>query len=429
MSRQRSITGKRAAFPQSGQSKQKVTRQGTSRKANKPVARQSNGMMTRSTSLPQHTTRLRPLFLAEEHGKGKILARRRRTHRFFSLWKDYLLWAVAIATLLLGCHSLTDGSFSLPVQSASASIPASPGPAEPTHPILQVNMTTMTSDQWHSAVQAAFSARASSGDYQGGTQADNLAINIAALHGLLDPLALTSLAESLGISTDTNALYQEWLKEASPKDRETARQHENDLAFQQSIARAQLRLDVVKKAVSLPTLTPAQVYHFYLQHPEQFARSAPQMHLQQIVVSSQLVAQQIYQALTQGESFSTLEAAYDISSPFYRARGGDLGWMTLGGSAYPPEWTTHALALHPGQFAAPFSVGGLYYILKCSAGPDYQPWPFADIQEQAHQDLEQETLNTALAHLLVSRERTMSIEILDPHFAEIVQDFRVSLSQ
>ncbi len=431
MSRQRSAVRKKTAPPSGAQPKQESIPE-LSRKTNKLVPMQRNVETTRSTSLPRRPARSHQSVspTKDRKGKEKIQARSRiTTRRFTSSWKDYLLWAVAIATLLLGCYSLAGGSLSLPVQSAGSPVLASPGSGEPNHPILRVSRITLTSDQWHNAVQSAFSARASSGIYQGGTQADTLAINTAAMHSLLDPIALTSLAQSLGISTDANALYQEWLKGASAKDRETARQHESDFAFQQSMADAQLRFDVVKKAAALPVITSAQVYQFYLQHPEQFARAAPQMRLQQIVVRSQSLAQQIYQALLRGESFTTLEAAYDISSPFYRARGGDLGWIALGGSAYAPEWTAHALALHPGQFTAPFSVGGLSYILKCSAGPDYQPWPFVDVQEQARQDLEQEMLNATLTRLLESVEKTMPVEVLDSRFAVILQEFQASLSQ
>jgi hypothetical protein len=430
MSRQRSALRKKTAPP--GAQLKQVPTQELPRKTDELVSRQRNVKTARSTSLPHRPARSHQSVSSttERKDKERLQARSRiTTRRSLSYWQDYLLWAVAIATLLLGCYSLAGGSLSWPIQSAGQPVLASPDSGEPNHPILRVNRVTLTSDQWHNAVQSAFSARASSGNYQGGTQADTLAINTAAMHSLLDPLALTSLAQSLGIPTDTNTLYQEWLRGASAKDRETARQHEGDLAFQQSMADAQLRFDVVKKAAPLPVITSAQAYQFYVRHPEQFARAAPQMQLQQIVVRSLSLAQQIYQALLQGESFTSLEAAYDISSPFYRARGGDLGWVALGGSAYPPEWTAHALALRPGQIAAPFSAGGLSYILKCSAGPDYQPWPFADVQEQARQDLEQEMLQATLTHLLENEEKTMLVEVLDAHFAGIWQEFQASLSQ
>lgn len=409
---------------QNSQSKLHATSFGSGHMNPKTSTMKQHHVNDRTASLlPHATSRRQAVPIEQNKSKGKPLVRRNATRLWSSiLWKDWLLWGAALLTFLLGLRSLAGGA--IPATSITSQVVSSP---EPPHAILRVNGTKLTSTQWDNAVKSAFSTRASSGEYQGGTQADNIAINTQAMHTLIDPIVQTALAQSLGISTDSSVLYQEWLSEASPQEHELAQQHENDPTFKQNQADEQLRLDVVRKVAKLSSIQPDEVYQYYLDHPEEFARSAPQMQLQQIVIKNQTQAQQIYESLMQGTSFSTLVATYDIGSPFYRNRGGDLGWVALGGSGYPPEWTAHALALRPGQFSNPFQVLGYYFILKCEAGPDYEPWPFAEVQDQAYQDLEQDRLNATFVDLLRTQEKSVQIEVLDPRFTSIVQEFKASL--
>lgn len=139
-------------------------------------------------------------------------------------------------------------------------------------------------------------------------------------------------------------------------------------------------------------------------------------------MSSLQTAQQAANQLKQGTPFSIVEASYDISGAYYTVHGGDLGWITLG-PGFPPEWTAHVVSLQPGQLTAPFLVDSNYYIVKCIEGPDYEPWPFSQVREQARADLVSAQLNTAFAHILAQQERSMSIVLLDPQFGPILQSF------
>lgn len=339
------------------------------------------------------------------------------------------LWIVALAIFAAGVLSASGFHFlalSGPdVSSQSEDTPAATVPA----PILRVDGVLITDAQWHQAVQSAFSSLVSSSPFPGGHQADSEVINVKAMHSILDPIAVQEIVKEIGLPTNVDVLYHQWLAQASAQEQQTTQANLNNPTYQQQVAQVQLKKDIVTHFITLPTPAVSDIYTYYVQHPSQFARIAPQMHVQQIVVNSQQAAEQVINQLAQGIPFSVVEASYDVSGAYYKTHGGDLGWITLGGSAFPPEWTAHTLLLQTGQVGAPFLVDGKYYIVKCIEGPDYEPWPFNQIQEQARAALASEQLNTAFAHILAQHERTMDIVLLDRRYVPILQNFAGALEK
>ena len=352
--------------------------------------------------------------------KNRYFPHSRKTRTIVGL---FVLWIVALVIFAAGLSSaLGFHFFTLSDQNFSSQVKNTPSSTAPA-PIFRVDGMLITDTQWHQAVQFAFSALVSSGQFPGGSQADSEVINAQAMHSILDPLATQEIVKALGLPTDVDALYHQWLTQASAQEQQTAQANLNNLNYQQQKAQEQLKKDIVTHFITLPTPTVSDVYTYYVQHASQFARIAPQMHVQQIVVASQQTAEQVVNQLKQGTPFSTVEASYDVSGAYYIAHGGDLGWITLGGSGFPPEWTAHTLLLQAGQIGAPFLVDDKYYIVKCIEGPDYEPWSFSQVQEQARADLLSEQLNSAFAHILAQHERAMNIVLLDQRYAPILQNF------
>lgn len=340
--------------------------------------------------------------------------------------KLFALWIVALAIFAAGLSSVSGFHFlTLSGPNFSPQTENTPSSTAPS-PIFRVDGILITDTQWHQAVQSALSALVSSSQFLGGSQTDSKVINTQAMHSILDPLATQEIVKELGLPTNVDVLYHQWLAQASSQEQQTAQENLNNLNYQQQIAQEQLKKDIVTHFTTLPTPTASDVYTYYVQHVSQFARIAPQMHIQQIVVTSLQMAEQVINQLKQGTSFSTVEASYDVSGAYYTAHGGDLGWITLG-AGFPPEWTAHALLLQEGQIGAPFLVDGKYYIVKCIEGPNYEPWPFSQVQEQARADLASEQLNTAFAHILAQQERAMDIVLLDQRYGPILQDFADAL--
>ncbi len=116
-----------------------------------------------------------------------------------------------------------------------------------------------------------------------------------------------------------------------------------------------------------------------------------------------------------------------MSGAYYKARGEDLGWISLNNFGYPLQWAGQVSSLRAGQTGAPFLVDGRYYIVRCLEGPDYEPWPLNEVQDQVKADLMGDQLHAAFAHILAQQEQHMSIVLLDQRYGMVLQNFEQSL--
>lgn len=246
------------------------------------------------------------------------------------------------------------------------------------------------------------------------------------MRSLIDPIATKELARSLGIPSDDASLYAEWLAHASASEKYSAQAHLADPSFKQQLVDQQLQSDVMQRMIPRPTIDEADALAFYRQHLQLYARSDPQVHVREIVVSSSQSANALQAKLDGGASFSQLAASYSVDSEYYRARGGDLGWM--GVKAMPPEWVAHALALqHPGQAGPVFELWGKFYILQCIDAPDYEPWPYSAVHDQVIANAIDAEMRSAFDKLLKEREAGMDIVVDDVRYQSAVDDFHLSL--
>lgn len=358
--------------------------------------------------------------------RNRYILYRRKTRTIVGL---YALWIVALAIFVAGLSSASGFHFFTLSGSKSSPQVENSSPSTAPSPIFRVDGILIADSQWHQAVQSAFSTLVSSPQFPGGSQTDSEVINTKAMHLILDPLAMQEIVKELGLPTSVNVLFHQWLAQASSQEQQIAQANLNNLNYQQQKAQEQLKRDIVIHFTTFPMPTAKEIYTYYVQHPSYFARIAPQMHVQQLVVNSRQMAEQAVSQLEQGTLFSVVEASYDVSGAYYTAHEGDLGWITLGGSGFPPEWTANVLLLQTGQVGTPFLVDGKYYIVKCIEGPNYEPWPFSLVQEQARADLVSERLNTAFAHFLAQHESSMKIVLLDQRYAPILQNFVNALKQ
>lgn len=352
---------------------------------------------------------------------NRYVLHKRKTRKLVEL---LALWVVALAIFAAGVLSVSGFHF-FPLSTPN---PSPQVQNTPPTPIFRVDGVVITDTQWHQAVQSAFSALVSAGQFSGGSQTASEIINTQAMHTILDPIATQEIVKELGLPTNVAVLYHQWLSESSAQEQQSAQENLNNLNYQQQKAQEQLKKDIVAHFTTLPAPTVGEVHIYYVQHISAFARTAPQIHVQQIVTPSLQTAQQAANQLKQGTPFSTVEASNDVSGAYYTAQGGDLGWITLG-PGFPPEWTAQVRLLQPGQITAPFLVDSNYYIVKCIEGPDYDPWPFNQVQQQARANLISEQLDAAFAHILVQHEGSMNIDLLDPQFGSILQSFAAVLKK
>lgn len=116
---------------------------------------------------------------------------------------------------------------------------------------------------------------------------------------------------------------------------------------------------------------------FYRAHPSVFARSGPRLHVREIVVRDESLAEQLRSHVVSGASFAQVAQQYSIDPPQYRDQGGDLGWVTE--KQMSPDWSQQVFALSKGEISQPFQSGGVFYIVQNIEGPQYDVIPYGDV--------------------------------------------------
>ncbi|MBC7225254.1 MAG: peptidylprolyl isomerase [Anaerolineae bacterium] len=128
--------------------------------------------------------------------------------------------------------------------------------------------------------------------------------------------------------------------------------------FAQWLQANNLTEEEFRENVRAQLLTDVLIQHLTQDLPQK----TPQVHLRQILVSDEALAQELRQRIAQGESFEALakEFSEDEST---RQQGGDLGWFPQGLSLLAPEVENAAFALEPGQVSEVVQTSYGYYIL------------------------------------------------------------------
>ena len=146
------------------------------------------------------------------------------------------------------------------------------------------------------------------------------------------------------------------------------------------------RYKVATVASLMKLVTPIQhvdsqmAFQFYQVHPALFARSAPRIHVREIIVKDAELARNLRNQLLSGASFVELAQKYSLDPAQYRDQGGDLGWIAPG--QMPLEWDSVAFTLTPNEISDVFSVGSSYCILQVLGGPVYDVVPYKDVAAQ-----------------------------------------------
>lgn len=318
---------------------------------------------------------------------AKYISRKSLSHRILGklsnlrLMPLILVGAVVIFLIFLSMVTPTSGSAS-PIGNEQTD----------TQILFAVNGHPITVAQWHAAVQNEFTKRVEAMQYENGTADDNTAINMGAMHDIVDSFAIPVILQRYKLTnTQTN---------------------------------------IVNAVIPDPSVGDSELLQFYQTNPNLFANAATQVHVREIVVGNMQDGQAVLDLLKKGMPFEQIARSSTNKDPdFYKLRSGDMGWLTLGslGSA-PPIWATFALQLKPGQISPIFQVDGEhYYILQAVDAPDYEPISFED-----HKDIILAAYNAtfkqaAFGKLLATIERGFTISQVDNSFQSIVDEFEGQL--
>jgi PPIC-type PPIASE domain len=206
---------------------------------------------------------------------------------------------------------------------------------------------------------------------------------------------------------------------------------QHELANNHGLTQQQALDKLIASVSPLQSVSGANAHAFYLAHPSLFARSGPQLHVREIVVQNEALAERLRQQIVTGASFVQLAQQYSLDPPQYKLQGGDLGWVSE--RQMPPDWSQVVFGLQKGEVSQPFQSGGQYYIVQNMEPPKYDVIPYADVSPSvpvvaAQYNQSQQFLVWLSAHILREpldiRDQRLAVPI-----ASALENLRVNPSQ
>lgn len=246
-----------------------------------------------------------------------------------------------------------DPLYTIPVaQPTAPSVQETAAPSLPAGVIALVNGTPVSRDAYEKQVaQFAAALQAQGGDISTAEgQARLLEIRQQVLEAMIDQVLIAQGAAEAGVvvsDEEVQAHVDRSIAEGGGRER-----------FVQWLQANNLTEEEFRENVRAQLLTDALIQHITRDLPQK----APQVHLRQILVSDEALAQELRRRIAEGESFEALakEFSEDEST---RQQGGDLGWFPQGLSLLAPEVEDAAFSLEPGQASEVVRTSYGYYIL------------------------------------------------------------------
>lgn len=165
-------------------------------------------------------------------------------------------------------------------------------------------------------------------------------------------------------------------------------------------------------------------HQFYKLHTYLFSQGKPHVHVREIVLSDFAIAQSLYKKILDGASFSALAEQYSTDPINYRENGGDLGWVTLGGSM-PQAWDQTALSLKANQVSNIIKIQSnntQYCILQAIDSPsiDIIPYDYVrpSVQIIASQILQYERFTQWLTQKILLE----TFDYINPQYRKVLQE-------
>jgi peptidyl-prolyl cis-trans isomerase C len=121
--------------------------------------------------------------------------------------------------------------------------------------------------------------------------------------------------------------------------------------------RRQKLIGDLSENIAMPS--DADVRNYYEQHPAEF-KSGEELHVKQILVHEEAVANEIAQKLHDGESFEELSSRYSLAPN--AKKGGEIGYVSRG--ELPKMFEEEIFALKPGSVSGIIRTDASFHIFK-----------------------------------------------------------------
>ena len=158
---------------------------------------------------------------------------------------------------------------------------------------------------------------------------------------------------------------------------------------------------------NLPQPSDAEIQGYYDQHPPEF-RSGEEVHVRQILVHDEAVANDILAKLKKGAAFEELSRQY--SQAPNAKKGGEIGYISRG--ELPIMFEDEIFALKPGSVSTAIRTDSSFHIFKVD---QRRPPGVIDVQTAApviRERLRDEAIRERMAQLVARARGDMQIAVL-----------------
>lgn len=216
----------------------------------------------------------------------------------------------------------------------------------------------------------------------------------AMLDQWIDEVVLSEYAATHGIEVPAEAIAQSVRNDAGS----TVIEKRDDMRRQKLIAG--LNADVPEPADS-------EVRDEYDKHPNEF-KSGEEVHVRQILVHDENLANQIVERLKKGEHFEDLSSQYSLAPN--AKKGGDIGYVSRG--ELPKMFEDVIFALKPGQISSVIRTDSSFHVFRVDErrGPGMIDFQTAApvIKQRLHED----AVRDRIAQVVGKSRGDMQISVL-----------------
>ena len=153
--------------------------------------------------------------------------------------------------------------------------------------------------------------------------------------------------------------------------------------------------------------TEQQIRDYYDQHPAEF-KSGEELHVRQILVHDEALANDIHDKLKKGSSFEDLSTNYSLAPN--AKKGGDIGYVSRG--ELPKMFEDVIFTLHPGGVSDVIRTDSSFHIFKVD---ERRPPGQIDLQTAApviRQRLREDAIRERMSALVTKSRGDMQIAVL-----------------
>ncbi len=169
--------------------------------------------------------------------------------------------------------------------------------------------------------------------------------------------------------------------------------------------RRQKLIGDLSENIAMPS--DADVRNYYEQHPAEF-KSGEELHVKQILVHEESIANDIAQKLREGGSFEDLSSRYSLAPN--AKKGGEIGYVSRG--ELPKMFEDEIFALKPGSVSGIIRTDASFHIFKVE---DRRPPGVIDLQTAApvvRERLKDDAIRERMAQLVGKARTELPVSIL-----------------